>query len=57
MTSPSYFVLQGREGIVKHIYRGVVFLTDDNEENDGYFCAKSFMCEKVKLVDDTFQVC
>ncbi|CAM9003787.1 unnamed protein product [Rhodiola kirilowii] len=46
---------QGRQGIVKQIYRGIIFLNDDNEENDGYFCAKSFMCEKVKLMEDTFQ--
>ncbi|XP_061363980.1 protein RNA-directed DNA methylation 3 [Gastrolobium bilobum] len=45
---------KGRQGIVKHIYRGIVFLYDENvEENGGYFTSKSNMCEKVKLtVDD-----
>uniref|UniRef100_A0A7N0T699 KOW domain-containing protein n=1 Tax=Kalanchoe fedtschenkoi TaxID=63787 RepID=A0A7N0T699_KALFE len=47
---------QGRQGIVKQIYRGIVFLNDENEENDGYFCAMSFMCEKVKLFEDAYQL-
>ncbi|RDX94228.1 Protein RNA-directed DNA methylation 3, partial [Mucuna pruriens] len=39
-----------KQGIVKHIYRGIVFLYDGNEEeNGGYFTCKSNMCEKVKL--------
>ena len=45
--------LQGRQGLVKKIYRGVVFLYDENEtENNGYFCSKSQMCEKIKLYGD-----
>ena len=35
---------------MKKIYRGIVFLCDENEtENCGYFCCKSRICEKVKL--------
>lgn len=45
-----YDIVQGKQGIVKHIYRGIVFLYDGNEEeNGGYFTCKSNMCEKVKL--------
>lgn len=45
-------LVQGRQGIVKQIYRGTIFLYDENEEqNGGYFCSKSQMCEKVKLFD------
>ncbi|XP_068491246.1 protein RNA-directed DNA methylation 3 isoform X2 [Phaseolus vulgaris] len=41
---------KGKQGIVKHIYRGIVFLHDGNEEeNGGYVTCKSSMCEKVKL--------
>ena len=48
-----YLTLQGRQGIVRQIYRGTIFLYDENEaENGGYFCAKSQMCEKVKLSSD-----
>ncbi|KAE9618766.1 putative translation protein SH3 [Lupinus albus] len=40
---------KGKEGIVRHIYRGIVFLYDESvEENGGYFTSKSNMCEKVK---------
>lgn len=49
-----FHALQGRQGTVKHIYRGVVFLYDENEtENGGYFCCKSKICEKVKFSPDT----
>lgn len=45
--------LQGRQGLVKKIYRGVVFLHDENEmENNGYFCSKSQICEKIKVYGD-----
>ncbi|KAJ9684691.1 hypothetical protein PVL29_016920 [Vitis rotundifolia] len=45
--------LKGRQGLVKKIYRGVIFLYDENEmENNGYFCSKSQMCEKIKLCGD-----
>ncbi|KAL2324054.1 hypothetical protein Fmac_023112 [Flemingia macrophylla] len=41
---------KGKQGIVKHIYRGIVFLYDGNEEeHGGYFTCKSNVCEKVKL--------
>ncbi|KAG5005395.1 hypothetical protein JHK82_029419 [Glycine max] len=41
---------KGKQGIVKHIYRGIVFLYDGNEEeNGGYLTCKSNMCEKVKV--------
>ncbi|KAL2947974.1 hypothetical protein AAZX31_20G100800 [Glycine max] len=41
---------KGKQGIVKHIYRGIVFLYDGNEEeNGGYLTCKSNKCEKVKL--------
>lgn len=47
--------LQGKQGIVKVIYRGIIFLYDQNqEENGGYFCCKSRICEKIKLSIDTF---
>ncbi|XP_052187929.1 protein RNA-directed DNA methylation 3 [Diospyros lotus] len=45
--------LQGREGIVKQIYRGIIFFHDENEqENSGYMCCKSKLCEKIKFSDD-----
>lgn len=50
-----YFSLQGKQGIVKLIYRGIIFLYDQNqEENGGYFCCKSRICEKTKLSIETF---
>ncbi|XP_027365763.1 protein RNA-directed DNA methylation 3 [Abrus precatorius] len=54
MVNDSVKVLEGpskdKQGIVKQIYRGIVFLYDGNqEENGGYFTCKSNMCEKVKL--------
>ncbi|KAK7280515.1 hypothetical protein RJT34_25579 [Clitoria ternatea] len=43
---------KGKQGVIKHIYRGIVFLYDGNEEeNGGYLTCKSNMCEKVKLAD------
>ncbi|CAN1799948.1 Protein RNA-directed DNA methylation 3 [Linum perenne] len=48
--------LKDRQGIVKQIYRGIVFIYDDNEtENGGYFCSKAQICEKVKLSSEIFQ--
>ncbi|KAK1382547.1 CCHC-type domain-containing protein [Heracleum sosnowskyi] len=42
--------LQGRVGIVKHIYRGIIFVYDKTDlENGGYFCCKSQKCEKIKF--------
>ncbi|GMH13299.1 hypothetical protein Nepgr_015140 [Nepenthes gracilis] len=49
-------VSKGKQGTVKQIYRGIVFLTDQNEaENDTYFCAKSQMSQKIKRCDDVCQ--
>ncbi|WOG87987.1 hypothetical protein DCAR_0207220 [Daucus carota subsp. sativus] len=42
--------LQGRVGIVKHIYRGIIFVYDKTVlENGGYFCCKSQDCVKIKV--------
>ncbi|KAL3520770.1 hypothetical protein ACH5RR_018919 [Cinchona calisaya] len=42
--------LEGREGTVKRIYRGIIFLYNEIvEENTGYICCKAQMCEKVEL--------
>lgn len=50
-----YVILQGKQGVVRHIYRGIVFVYDGNEEeNGGYFTAKAIMCEKVKLAVGDF---
>lgn len=48
--------LQDKQGIVKQIYKGVIFLQDENEsENCGFFCAKSQICEKMELSADLFK--
>ncbi|CAN4126596.1 unnamed protein product [Withania somnifera] len=40
--------LKNRQGAVKQIYRGVVFLYDQSEQdNSGYLCVKGPMCEKI----------
>ncbi|XP_038884298.1 protein RNA-directed DNA methylation 3 isoform X2 [Benincasa hispida] len=45
--------LKDKQGIVKHVYRNTVFVYDENEvDNDGYFCCKSNMCEKIKISYD-----
>lgn len=45
--------MQGKQGLVKQIYRGIVFLLDENEtEHGGYLCSKSQFCEKVKPFAD-----
>ncbi|KAJ6317426.1 hypothetical protein OIU76_013045 [Salix suchowensis] len=45
--------LKDRQGIVKQIYRGIIFIYDQNETEDGgYFCSKAQMCEKIKLSFD-----
>ncbi|RZC70540.1 hypothetical protein C5167_033678 [Papaver somniferum] len=43
--------LMGRQGIVRKIYKGNIFVYDSENdlENGGYFCAKCQMCEKIKL--------
>ncbi|XP_017218344.2 protein RNA-directed DNA methylation 3 isoform X2 [Daucus carota subsp. sativus] len=45
--------LEGRQGVVKQIYRGTVFIYNESEqENSGYYCCKSQNCEKFKLLGD-----
>ncbi|KAL3649647.1 hypothetical protein CASFOL_006050 [Castilleja foliolosa] len=45
--------LKDREGIVKKIYKGILFLCDESEqENNGYICVKAKLCEKVNLSGD-----
>lgn len=40
--------MQDRQGTVKQIYKGVVFLYDQSEqENNGYLCVKGQMCERI----------
>ncbi|KAJ8422688.1 hypothetical protein Cgig2_023938 [Carnegiea gigantea] len=39
---------KGRQGIVKQIYRGIIFLYDEHDLDNAYFCANSQMSEKVK---------
>lgn len=52
MTLTSY-ALQDRQGIVKQIYRGTIFIQDEIEtENGGYIYARSQLCEKVKFSFD-----
>lgn len=41
---------QGKQGVVRQVYRGIIFLyAEGEEENGGYLCCKSQSCEKVKL--------
>ncbi|KAK1409632.1 hypothetical protein QVD17_36161 [Tagetes erecta] len=48
--------LEDKRGIVKQIYKGVIFLHDENEtENCGYFCAKAQICEKMNFSADIFK--
>ncbi|XP_076946999.1 protein RNA-directed DNA methylation 3 [Bidens hawaiensis] len=48
--------LEDKRGIVKQLYKGVVFLHDENEsENCGYFCAKANICEKMDFSADIFK--
>ncbi|PIN24453.1 RNA polymerase II transcription elongation factor DSIF/SUPT5H/SPT5 [Handroanthus impetiginosus] len=45
--------LKDRQGIVKKIYKGILFLFDESEqENSGYICVKAQLCEKVNLSGD-----
>ncbi|KAJ4978364.1 hypothetical protein NE237_009144 [Protea cynaroides] len=53
-------VLEGlfkdRQGIVKQMYRGTLFIYDENQlESGGYFCSKSQFCEKFKHSKDASQ--
>ncbi|PIA34337.1 hypothetical protein AQUCO_03800139v1 [Aquilegia coerulea] len=44
----------GRQGVIKHICRGIIFIYDENQlETGGYFCAKSQSCEKISHSNDT----
>lgn len=48
--------LEDKRGIVKQIYKGVVFLHDENlQENCGYFCAKAQICEKMESSADLYK--
>ncbi|WVZ99160.1 hypothetical protein U9M48_044499 [Paspalum notatum var. saurae] len=39
--------LQGKEGVVKHLYMGILFIYNESEsENFGFFCAQCGSCEK-----------
>lgn len=52
--------LQGRQGIIKKIYKGILFLYDETEqENNGYMCIKAQLCEKVNVSgnDPSEKVC
>lgn len=50
-----YFSFQDRQGIVRQIYRGIIFIYDDNElENGGYICSKAQCCDKIKISVDSF---
>ncbi|XP_072956327.1 uncharacterized protein [Typha angustifolia] len=41
--------MQGKEGTVKHMYKGSLFILDENEtKHSGFFCAKSNSCENMK---------
>ncbi|XP_021745367.1 protein RNA-directed DNA methylation 3-like isoform X2 [Chenopodium quinoa] len=40
--------IKGRQGIVKQVYRGIIFLYDEDDLDNAYFCTKSQMTEKVK---------
>uniref|UniRef100_A0A1J3I9E5 Putative transcription elongation factor SPT5-like protein 1 n=1 Tax=Noccaea caerulescens TaxID=107243 RepID=A0A1J3I9E5_NOCCA len=44
---------EGKQGVIRQVYRGIIFLyAESEEENGGYFCCKSHSCEKVKLSTD-----
>ncbi|KAK3007686.1 hypothetical protein RJ639_013726 [Escallonia herrerae] len=45
--------LEDRQGIVKQIYRGTIFIHDEtDQDNSGYFCSKARVCEKIILSGD-----
>ncbi|KAG0475661.1 hypothetical protein HPP92_015347 [Vanilla planifolia] len=47
--------LEGREGIVKHMYKGILFIYDECQaENNGFFHAKSNICDLLKKSRDYF---
>ncbi|KAF0925336.1 hypothetical protein E2562_016028 [Oryza meyeriana var. granulata] len=40
---------QGKQGVVKHMYMGILFIYNESEsENNGFFCAQCGACENVK---------
>ncbi|XP_066364221.1 protein RNA-directed DNA methylation 3-like isoform X2 [Miscanthus floridulus] len=40
---------QGKQGVVKHLYLGILFIYNESEsENCGFFCAQSGSCEKIR---------
>jgi transcription elongation factor SPT5 len=42
-------MLQGKQGVVKHLYMGILFIYNESEsENGGYFCAQCGSCENIK---------
>ncbi|KAH9617774.1 hypothetical protein KSS87_011811 [Heliosperma pusillum] len=44
---------KGKQGVVKQIYRGIIFVYDENDLENAYFCSKSKLSEKVKQSDST----
>ncbi|CAA2996799.1 Hypothetical predicted protein [Olea europaea subsp. europaea] len=45
--------LKDRQGAVKEIYKGILFLCDESEpESNGYICVKAQLCEKVNISGD-----
>ncbi|PUZ65293.1 hypothetical protein GQ55_3G212300 [Panicum hallii var. hallii] len=44
---------QGKQGVVKHLYMGILFIYNESEsENCGFFCAQCGSCENVKKRKD-----
>ncbi|KAF8715860.1 hypothetical protein HU200_026817 [Digitaria exilis] len=44
---------QGKQGVVKHLYMGILFIYNESEsENCGFFCAQCGSCENVKKQKD-----
>lgn len=45
--------VQGKQGVVKHLYMGILFIYNESEsENCGFFCAQCGSCENVKKQKD-----
>ncbi|CAI9773016.1 unnamed protein product [Fraxinus pennsylvanica] len=45
--------LKDKQGTVKKIYKGILFLCDESEqENNGYICVKAQLCEKINISGD-----
>lgn len=41
--------MQGKQGVVKHLYLGILFIYNESEsENCGFFCAQCGSCEKIR---------